>query len=189
MDLPFGVLFGPAVDLGTRGFGIGHEIERRKWGVVVVGEGVLEGRLDGEALLHPESVGGVQFVASGVAGLGEVGEQGSKGGIVGGVVTDVEDGLNFFGCPAACSRKGHRENSGDVERGEDQVCVAPAKLFVGGDGEGVHGGHYTRIGGRQGGGEQDGKKESFHKDLPPYNVAIVAVLSGMAWFTGTDNIR
>ena len=39
----------------------------------------------------------MQFVASGVAGLGEVGEQGAKGGMVGGVVKEVQDGLDFFG--------------------------------------------------------------------------------------------
>ena len=133
MILSLVLLFGPAVDLGTRGFGIGGEIERRKRGVVVVGQRVLEGGLDGESLLHPESVGGVQFVPSGVAGLGEVGEQGAKGGIVGGVVTYVQDGLNFLGCPAARPRKGHGEHSGDVEGRGDQVGVAPAELFIGGD--------------------------------------------------------
>ena len=90
----------------------------------------------------------------------------------------MQDGLNFFGGPATRSRKSHGESSGDVEGRGDQVGVAPAELFIGGDSEGVHGGHYTGIGGPQGGGEQDRNEESFHKGLPLYNVAIVAVLSG-----------
>jgi hypothetical protein len=51
------VLFGPAVDLGSRGLRI-----RREWGLVVVGERVLEGGRDGESFLHPESVRGVEFL-------------------------------------------------------------------------------------------------------------------------------
>jgi hypothetical protein len=34
------------VDLGSRGLGIRDEVERREWGMVVVGQRVLESRLD-----------------------------------------------------------------------------------------------------------------------------------------------
>ena len=147
--------------------GFGDEIERREWGVVVVGERVLEGRLDGESFLHPESVGGVQFVASGVAGLGEAGEQGSQGGIVGGVVMEAQDGLDFLGGLAAGAGKGHGERRGDVEGGENQVPVASHELFVGGGGEGVHGGRNAGIGGRQRGGEKEGQSKAFHETSHP----------------------
>ena len=162
LDLLFGVLFGPAVDLRSRGLGIRDEIERRRWSLVVVGERVLEGRLDGQSFLHPESVRGVQFVASGVAGLGEVGEQRSEGGIVGGVVMDVQDGLDFLGGLAAGARTRHGERRGDVEGRENQVPVASHKLFVGGSGEGVHRRRYTGVGGRQRGGQQDRQNKTFH---------------------------
>ena len=75
---------------------------------------------------------------------------------------EVEDGLDFFGGLAAGAGKGHGERSGDVEGGEDQVPVASRELFVAGGGEGVHGGHYTGIGGRERGGGEDRQNKAFH---------------------------
>jgi hypothetical protein len=47
------------------------------------------------------------LVACSVGGLGEAGKQGSKGGIVGVVVLEMQDGLDFFGGLAASAGEGH----------------------------------------------------------------------------------
>jgi hypothetical protein len=67
----------------------------------------------------------------------EVGEQGCKSGIVGGVAIQVQNGLNFLGGLTAGADAGEGERSGNVERREDQVRIALNNLFVGGCCEGV----------------------------------------------------
>ncbi len=147
LDFLFGVLFGPGVDAGPRGFGIGGEIQWSQRRPEVVREGALEGWLKGDALLHPESIGGEQLIVACIARLAELGQQRAEGRIVGGIVMQVQDGLHLLGSLTAGAGQRHGERGGDVERRKDQVAIAARQLPVRSGGEGVHRGFNPRIGG------------------------------------------